>query len=80
MEREVILTTQSKYSRSRRVKAEIENIKKMLPYIESFDAFCLNNEVFDMNRQTVVTRRSRLRSVFMDGVNRNAQIYIYGRN
>lgn len=80
MEREVILTTQNKYFRNRKVDAEIENIKKMLPYIESFDSFCANNEVFDMNRQTSIKRKSKLRNVFEQGANSNAEIFIYGKN
>jgi len=80
MEREVILTIQPKYFRKRKIKAEIENIKKMLPYIESFDAFCLHNEVFDMNKQEAVTRKNRLHDVYREGMNRNAEIFIYGKN
>ena len=80
MEREVILTIQGKRFSKQKVKAEVENIKKMLPYIESFDSFCAHNEVFDMNKQEPVTRKSRLHDVFRQGMNQNAAIFIYGKN
>ena len=80
MEREVILTIQGKRFSKHKLKAEVENIKKMLPYIESFDSFCTHNEVFDMNKQGPVTKKSRLNDVFQQGMNQNAEIFIYGKN
>jgi hypothetical protein len=46
MERELLLAVKDKDYSIQRVENEIEVVKKILPFIESCDTFCRNNEVF----------------------------------
>jgi hypothetical protein len=80
MEREVILTISGKYRGNKKLNAEIENIEKMLPYPESFESFCESSEVFDLSRETVITKRRRLREVYHKTVQQNNFLFVFNRN
>lgn len=80
MERQIVLTTKDKFYTRKEVSREIHAISKMLPYIESFEAFCTNNEVLDVNKGVIVTNYDRLIDMYKYGGNTNTFVYVIGRN
>lgn len=80
MEREVFLAVRENLFNRKKIRAEIENIKRMLWYIESFEAFCENNEVFDLGKRQVIKRSTKLLDVYEGETDRNACMFIIGKN
>lgn len=71
MERELLITVSRTNYDDKKVNREIECIKTLFPYLESFETFTITNEVFDLEKHTVVTRLQRLRHIFDEGVQKN---------
>jgi len=80
MERELLLAVKDKDYSIQRVENEIEVVKKILPFIESCDTFCRNNEVFDSRNHKLVSNKSKLRTVFGSGEGKNARYFIICKN
>ena len=80
MERELLLAVKDKDYSIQRVENEIEVVKKILPFIESCDTFCRNNEVFDSRNHKLVSNKSKLRAVFGSGADKNARYFIICKN
>jgi ABC-type uncharacterized transport system substrate-binding protein len=80
MERELLLAVKDKHYSSQRVENEIEVVKKILPYIESCNTFCKNNEVFDSHRQKLVKNAARLREIFETGLSNTNRYFIICKN
>jgi ABC-type uncharacterized transport system substrate-binding protein len=80
MERELILTMKETYRCNKKMNAEIEHIKKMLPEIESFETFRQSNEVFDLSKERVIKKKWRLQEVYEKGVDRNVFLFVFNRN
>ena len=65
MERELILLKpKDSILSTEEIETEKQNMKKLFPYIESFNAFIVTNEVIDMNEHKKVTGRHRLLKAF----------------
>ena len=65
MERELILLKQKDSPLSQEdIELEKENMKKIFPYVESFKAFLITNEVLDIVEHKRVTGRHRLLKAF----------------
>jgi hypothetical protein len=71
MERELLITVKRSNYDDRRISREIEYIKTLFPYLESFDTFLASNQVFDLERRKVVNARPRLKHIFYEGVQKN---------
>jgi hypothetical protein len=80
MERQIVLAVNHKYYTRRKVNNEIDAIKRMLPYVESFKAFCDNNGVFDVDKRNVIKNHNRLVNMYRHGFNANAFVYVVGKN
>jgi hypothetical protein len=80
MERELILPLKDTSDYQLKMQGEIEQIKKMLPDIESFKAFSINNEVFNLRTNTVITKTKRLYKVYREGAGKNVNIFIFCKN
>ena len=80
MERELLLAVKDKDYSIQRVENEIEVVKKILPFIESCDTFCRNNEVFDGRNHKLVSNKSKLRTVFESGADKNTRYFIISKN
>ena len=80
MERELLLAVKDKDYSIQRVENEIEVVKKILPFIESCDTFCRNNEVFDSRNHKLVSNKSKLRTVFGSGADKNTRYFIICKN
>jgi len=80
MERELLLAVKDKHYSSERVENEIEVVKKALPFIESCNTFCRNNEVFDSRNHRLITNRSKLRTVFESGISKSTRYFIICKN
>jgi hypothetical protein len=59
MERELILPVKDSNYDKKKLENEIETMKKLLPYIESFNTFVANNDIFDIRTRAAVLRRYR---------------------
>jgi len=80
MERELLLAVKNKDYSKQRVDSEIEVVKKILPYIESCNTFCKNNEVFDNRHHKLVKNSSKLREVFDSGADNTTRYFVICKN
>jgi hypothetical protein len=80
MERELLLAVKDRDYSMQRVENEIEVVKRILPFIESCDTFCRNNDVFDNRKHKLVSNRSKLRTFFGSGAANNTRYFIICKN
>ena len=80
MEREVILTVKDSNYDRKKLEMEIETVKKLLPYIESFSTFVANNDIFDIRNHKFITKISKIRNVFEEGLDCSTKYYVFCRN
>ncbi len=80
MERELLLAVKSNEYSNRKINVEINTIKRLLPFIESFSAFLLNTEVLDLSKHTMVTKTSRLKSIFEEGTDTRSYYFVICKN
>ena len=66
----MITVKKSNYDNTR-ISREIEYIKTLFPYLESFETFLASNQVFDLERRKIVSARPRLKNIFYEGVQKN---------
>ncbi len=71
MERELLITVKKNNYDNLKIDREIECIKTLFPYLESFETFTASNEIFDLEKHIVVDKRPRLRHIFNEGVQKN---------
>lgn len=76
MERELILTVKKNNLDDRKINREIECIKGLFPYLESFETFTTCNQIFDLEKHSVVNANNRLRHIFDEGVQKNNSFII----
>ena len=79
MERELIFSKKSGLGK-REIMQEIELMKKIYPYTDSFESFKASNEVFDISKRKQVTGTLRLWSVFKRGAGKKASYFVIGKN
>ena len=77
MERKLFLV---KDSNSDGANQEIETIKKILPYIESFGAFVANNELCDIRNHMFITNNSKIRNAVDEGLDCTTKYYVFCKN
>ncbi len=80
MERELIISLNNKSYDKKKINAEIEEIKKMLPYIESFKGFAQNNEIFDICNRRIIKRRHKLMNIYSEGTGKNVFCFVLCKN
>jgi hypothetical protein len=80
MERELILPVKDSNYDKRKVENEIETMKKLLPFIESFKAFFINNDVFDIRSHKLIKKYNRIRDAFAEGLERTTKYYVFCKN
>lgn len=71
MERELIITIKKDNFDDNKITREIECIKGLFPYLESFETFTTCNEIFDLEKHSVVNTDTRLQHIFKEGVQKN---------
>lgn len=79
MERELILTVKKDKYDDYKLNKEIECIKTLFPYLESFETFATCNEVFDLEKHDIIDSANRLRFIFNQGGQTNNS-FIVGLN
>ena len=80
MERQIVLARKIKHFNKRVAKREFHAIGRMLPYIESFDAFYASSEVLDVKSGIAVTNIDQLTELYKNGTHSSALVYIVGKN
>jgi len=80
MERELLLTVKNSESNTRKINVEINTIKRFLPFVESFSAFLLNYEVFDLKKRNEITKTNRLKNIFETGSTSNPYHFVVCKN
>jgi len=80
MERELILSVKDSNYDRKKLEMEIETIKKLLPYIESFSTFAANNDIFDIRNHKFITKNSKIRTAFEEGLDCSTKYYVFCRN
>lgn len=80
MERELILCVKDKNYDREMVAIEIETMKRLLPYIESYLAFKESNDIFDIRDHRLITRSNVIRNVFKEGFGRTTKYYVFCKN
>ena len=76
MERELLITVKRSDYDNKKISREIECIKTLFPYLESFETFTMSNQIFDLEKHAVVNTGSRLRHIFNEGVQKNNSFII----
>ena len=76
MERELLITVRKSNYDNKKINQEIECIKPLFPYLESFETFTSTNEVFDLERHTVVSNRPRLKHIFEQGLRKHSSFIV----
>ena len=71
MERELLITVRRSNYDTNKIDREIAYIKTLFPFLESFETFTISNQVFDLEKHTVVDTKSRLKHIFNEGVQKN---------
>ena len=71
MERELLITVKKSSYDDTKIDREIEYIKRLFPYLESFETFTNSAEVLDLEKHSVVQTMSRLRHIFNEGIQKN---------
>jgi hypothetical protein len=69
-----------KGSGNKKLNAEVENIKKILPDIESFEMFKQTTEVLDLVKETVIKKRSKLFDIYEKGTPQKVFIFVFNKN
>ena len=80
MERELLLLVNNKHCNRVELENEIETMKKMLPYIESFISFFSNNDVFDSSNRKPVTKWRKLKYAFDNCLKQDSKYYVFCKN
>lgn len=80
MERELILPVKDSNYDKRKLENEIETMKKLLPYIESFNTFLANNDIFDIRNHTLVTKSNKIKNAFEEGLEATTKYYVFCKN
>ena len=80
MERELILHMKDSNYDRKKLDMEIETMKKLLPYIESYLTFEVSNDIFDIRDHKLITRSSKIRNVFKEGLDCTTKYYVFCRN
>ncbi len=76
MERELIITVKKDNYDDNKINREIECIKGLFPYLESFETFTTCNEIFDLEKHRTVIGDTRLRHIFDEGAQKNNSFII----
>ena len=71
MERELLITVKKNRYDGEKINREIECIKALFPYLESFETFTMSNQIFDLEKHTVIETTHKLRHIFDEGVQKN---------
>lgn len=71
MERELLITVRRSNYDDKKIDREIEYIKTLFPYLESFELFTASNQVIDLEKHAVINRLSRLKHIFNEGIQKN---------
>lgn len=80
MERELIIPINIGDFDVHKFNLEIDLIKRMIPFLESFYSFAISNEVFDINRHKLVVRKRLLKHFFYNGVNKKKMFFSICKN
>jgi len=79
MEHELLITVRKNKYDGNKINREIECIKALFPYLESFETFTMSNQIFDLEKHKVVDTKNKLRHIFDEGVQKNNS-FIVGLN
>lgn len=80
MERELIIPVKDLEYNKEQLECEIAMMKKLLPGIESYNAFVKSFEVFDVQHHKPVKKSVTLNHVYMKGVLTGAKYLVVGKN
>ncbi len=80
MERELLLALKTNESNRSNINSEVNTIKRFLPFIESFSAFLLNYEVFDLKKHSEITKTGKLKGIFEKGIEGEHYYYLVCKN
>ena len=71
MERELLITVKKSNYDNKKIDREIEYIKTLFPYFESFETFTSSNQIFDLEKHVIVNATPRLKHIFQEGIQKN---------
>jgi hypothetical protein len=80
MEIEIILNIEDSLRNRKKINAEVENLKKILSYTETFESFCQSSEVYDLSKEEIISRQKSLLQVFRNRVAKDVFLFIFNKN
>ena len=80
MKRKLIFAEKiSTYGRNR-LQMEIENMEKLLPYIESYNTFETSNDIVDIRNYKFMTRSDKIRILLEEHLDCSTKYYVFCKN
>lgn len=79
MERELLIALRKNNTDKKKIDQEVENIKRLFPYLESFQTFTKSHTVLDLEKHVIVNERKALHSIFSKGIHKYSN-FILGLN
>ena len=80
MERELILHMKEGNYDRKKLDMEIETMKKLLPYIESYSTFEVSNDIFDNRDHKLITGSNKIKDAFEEGLDFTTKYYVFCKN
>ena len=80
MERELIIPIDTGDFDLRKFNLEVDLIKKLIPFFESFYSFYQNNEVFDFIKHRRIVKKRLLKQFFYDGLHKKKMCFTICKN
>jgi len=79
MERHSFLVNEGSYDGAK-LEMEIAAIQKLLPYIESFNAFVTNNDICDIRNHKFITNITKISKSLKDGLGCITKYFVFCKN
>jgi len=75
-----IFSAKRKLILNKKNKAVVIAMQQMLSHASSFQSFCNYNEVFDMNKKALITKRNNLFQLYAHGIGIDSPHLIINKN
>ncbi|MDE1190787.1 MAG: hypothetical protein PW786_01375 [Arachidicoccus sp.] len=78
MQRDLLILTKVLEPDMEFVERQIRNISSLLVYVESVEAFCIANEIIDINNYRIINAPYLIRKIVADGD--NPFVFFFNKN
>ena len=76
MERELLIAIRKSNIDKKKIDQEVENIKRLFPYLESFQAFTESNAILDLEKHVIIDKKQVLHDIFKNGIQKYSNFIV----